>query len=246
MKFFKIILILIIFISPSNANTIYNLIKIPNLDIYKTNTDNGLKYLKAYKPFEVGIRNDNVKCFNSNTNDIDKKFKIISKNFNKYSFDFLKKINLKYIVLCEDLSVSGINTAGVPNHKMKTLIIDIQFNKSHFERTIHHEVFHIIKDGYNNYFDESIWKNYNNPEFNYAKCSTCSDRLGLSIYKKTNGFLTEYSMSTASEDMAEVFSFLMIDKNNINNKATKDSILNNKISFIKKNILKIDNKFDFK
>jgi len=77
MKFLRIILLIIIFISPANANTIYNLIKIPNLEIYETNTDNGLKYLKVYKPFEVGIRNDNVKCFNSNTNHIDKKFKII-------------------------------------------------------------------------------------------------------------------------------------------------------------------------
>tara|TARA_B100001996_G_scaffold36890_1_gene27306 strand:+ start:132 stop:872 length:741 start_codon:yes stop_codon:yes gene_type:complete len=246
MKFFRIILLIIIFISPSNANTIYNLIKIPNLDIYETNTDNGLKYLKAYKPFEVGIRNNNVKCFNSNTNDIDKKFKIILKNFNKYSSDFLKKINLKYIVLCENLSVAGINTAGVPNHKMKTLIIDIQFNKNHFERTMHHEVFHIIKDGHSEFFNEMIWENYNDDEFQYAECSTCSDRLGLSIYKKTNGFLTEYSMSTANEDMAEVFSFLMIDNNNIKNTAKEDSILDNKVSFIKKNILKIDNKFIFK
>ena len=156
MKFLKIILIFIIFISPVNANTIYNLIKIPNLEIYKTNSDNGLKYLKAYKAFEVGVRNDNVKCFNSKIEDIDRKFQIISKNLNKYSSDFLKKINLKYIVLCEDLSVSGINTAGVPNHKMKTLIIDIQFNKNHFERTMNHEVFHIIQDGYNNYFNEDI------------------------------------------------------------------------------------------
>ena len=34
MKFLKIILLLFILISPSNANTIYNLIKIPNLEIY--------------------------------------------------------------------------------------------------------------------------------------------------------------------------------------------------------------------
>ena len=52
-------------------------------------------------------------------------------------------------------------------------------------------------------------------------------------------------MSTANEDMAEVFSFLMIDTNNVKNKAKEDYILNNKISFIKKNILKIDNKFNF-
>ena len=52
-------------------------------------------------------------------------------------------------------------------------------------------------------------------------------------------------MSTASEDMAEVFSFLMIDENKIKNKAEKDLILKKKISFIKNNILKIDNKFNF-
>ena len=245
MKFLKIIFLIIILISSANGNTIYNLIKIPNLEIYEANSVNGLKYLKAYKAFEVGVRNDNVKCFKSKNDDIDRKFKIISKNLNKYSADFLKKINLKYIVLCEDLSVSGINTAGVPNHRMKTLIIDIKFNNNYFERTIHHEVFHIIKDTYNNYFNEDVWSDYNNAEFKYAECSTCSDRLDLSIYKKTKGFLTEYSMSTASEDMAETFSFLMIDENNIIKKAKEDYILKKKIFFIKKNILKIDNQFNF-
>ena len=245
MKFSKIILILLILISSANANTIYNLIKIPNLEIYETNTANGLKYLKASKPFQVGIRNNNVKCFNSNVKNIDEKYKIILNNFERYSSDFLKKINLKYIVLCEDLSVSGINSAGVPNHKMRTLIIDIKFNKDHFERVIHHEIFHIINEGYKHYFKKNVWKNYNNAIFKYAECSTCSDRLNLLLYKKTKGFLTEYSMSTPSEDMAEVFSFLMTDKTNIENKAIKDSILNKKITFIKDNIYRIDTKFTF-
>ena len=70
MFFFRIIIFFLLLFSPLNANTIYNLIKIPNLEIYKTNSDNGLKYLKAYKAFEVGVRNDNVKCFNSKIEDI--------------------------------------------------------------------------------------------------------------------------------------------------------------------------------
>ena len=49
-------------------------------------------------------------------------------NFNKYNSDFLKKINLKYVVLCENLSVSEIDAGGVPNHRMKTLIINIKFH----------------------------------------------------------------------------------------------------------------------
>ena len=45
--------------------------------------------------------------------------------------------------------------------------------------------------------------------------------------------------------MAEVFSFLMIGKKRIEKKASMDPILNKKIFFIKKNILKIDENFTF-
>ena len=128
---------------------------------------------------------------------------------------------------------------------MKTLIIDINFNKKYFERIIHHEVFHIINDSFKDYFNEKEWKSYNPKNFEYAECSTCSDRINLSTIKKTNGFLTEYSMSTASEDMAEVFSFLVYDKKKVDEKLINDAILKNKTSFIKNNILKISNNFSF-
>ena len=89
-----------------------------------------------------------------NNKSIDEKFKIIKKNLDRYSVDFLDKINLKYIVLCEDLYVSGIPAAGIPNYKMKTIIINIKFNKYNLERTIHHELFHIIM--YNEDIDVNI------------------------------------------------------------------------------------------
>ena len=37
------------------------------------------------------------------------------------------------LLLCEDLKVAEIKTAGVPNHKVKTLIVDINFDKRYFE-----------------------------------------------------------------------------------------------------------------
>jgi len=220
------------------ANTIYNLIKIPNLEIYETNTPNRLRYLYAKQPFTIGADN-NINCYNSEKKILDKKYKIIKKNLDKYDQKFLKKINLKYIVLCEDLSISKINTAGIPDNLMKTLILDVKFNERYFERVIHHEVFHIINDSYKELFSEKLWSNFNIKEFKYAECSTCTDKLGLDTYKKTDGFFTEYSRSTASEDMAEVFSHLMI-KSNLND---IDPILKKKIQFIRLNLLKIDQSF---
>ena len=232
-----IVLSLFVFIQ-AQADTIYNLIKIPNLEIYELDKSNNLRYLYAKQPFTIGLDN-NINCFNSEKKVLDTKYKIIKRNLDRYDRKFLKKINLKYIVLCEDLSISKINTAGIPDNIMKTLILDIKFDENYFERVIHHEVFHIINDNFKEIFNETVWSNFNPKEFKYAECSTCTDKLGLDTYSKPNGFITEYSKSTASEDMAEVFSHLMNGK--LPNKI--DPILKKKIDFIKKNLLKIDKNF---
>ena len=240
MRIFKLVLISFFLITSANSNSIYNLIKIPNLEIYELKTPNKLKYFYATKPFRLGIQK-NIACTNSDQKTYDEKYQIISKNLNRYSKEFLRKINLRYIVMCENLSISGINTAGIPDHIMKTLIIDLKFNKKYFERVIHHELFHIINDSFKDLFNEDEWKEINEPNFKYADCSTCSKKLGLETYKNTNGFFTEYSMTIPSEDMAEVFSHLIIG----NYKNSNDEILNKKIKFIQNKLKEIDNTFIF-
>jgi hypothetical protein len=101
-------------------------------------------------------------------------------------------------------------------------------------------------DSYDNLFSYDEWEKFNISNFQYAECSTCSNRLDLSLIKDSNGFITEYSMSTASEDMAEIFSFMMTDMDNLSKISQEDSILNNKINFIISEIQKIDNNFKFK
>ena len=238
MIYFKYITLFFIVFNSAQADTIYNLIKIPNLEIYDIKTPNKLRYLYAKQPFTLGVDN-NINCYNPDKKFLDKKYEVIQKNLSRYNQVFLKKINLKYIVLCEDLSISNINTAGIPDNVMKTLILDIKFNEKYFERVIHHEVFHIINDSYKDIFNESTWSGFNLVDFKYAECSTCTDKLGLETYRNTKGFFSEYSQSTVSEDMAEVFSHLMIGTN-LNN---KDPILEKKIYFIKKNLLRIDPNF---
>ena len=245
MNSIRAILLLIIFITPLKANTIYNLIKIPNLEIYEINTKNKLKYFYAVRPFRLGTQK-NIVCSDSNKKDLDAKYKIIHKNLSRYSYDYLKKINLKYIVMCENLSISELYTAGIPDNVMKTLILDIKFNEDYFERVIHHEVFHIIHLQHKEVFNEEEWITFNNSKFKYAECSTCTKNIGLKKYKKTKGFFTEYSMSTASEDMAEVYSHMIyLKKNEIDQIRKLDPILNKKILYIESKIKQIDNSFIF-
>ena len=71
-----IILSLFIF-NTTLADTIYNLIKIPNLEIYETKTENKLRYLYAKQPFTIGLDN-NINCYDS------KKIFEIIKNQNEY------------------------------------------------------------------------------------------------------------------------------------------------------------------
>jgi hypothetical protein len=245
MNLIRAILLLIFLITPLKANTIYNLIKIPNLEIYEINTKNKLKYFYAARPFQLGTQK-NIVCSNPNKKDLEIKYKIIHKNLNRYSYDYLKKINLKYIVMCKNLSISELYTAGIPDNIMKTLILDIKFNEKYFERVIHHEVFHIIHLQHKNIFNEEEWIEFNNFEFKYAECSTCTKNISLEKYQETNGFFTEYSKSTASEDMAEVYSHMIfLEKKEINQIRKLDPILNNKISYIENKIMEINNSFTF-
>jgi len=245
MNVLRLVSLVFIWIAPVYGNSIYNLIKIPNLEIYEINTKNKLKYFYAKSSFRLGVQK-NIICENSNKKDLDDNYKLIYKNLSRYSYSFLKKINLKYIVLCENLSISGINTAGIPDNVMKTLILDIKFEQKYFERVIHHEVFHIINDQHKELFNENEWKKFNDLNFKYAKCSTCTENLGLDKYEKTKGFFTEYSKSTVSEDMAEVYSHIIyLDAEQIKQIRKFDVVLNKKISYIENTMKKIDNSFIF-
>ena len=147
--------------------------------------------------------------------------------------------------MCKNLEVASIPALGVPNHPLKTIIININTDDYRLSRTIHHEIFHIINDQFTELFDHDKWRNFNTKVFKYKTCSTCTDKFGIELLKETKGFFTEYSQSTVGEDMAETFSFLMIKNSKFKKIVQNDIILKKKINFIKSNILLIDQNFKF-
>ena len=91
MRIFKLVLISFFLITSANSNSIYNLIKIPNLEIYQLKTPNKLKYFYAIKPFRLGVQNK-LHVLIPDKQTYDRKYQIISKNLNRYSKEFLKRL----------------------------------------------------------------------------------------------------------------------------------------------------------
>lgn len=243
MKFFSYFILSFFLIFPANSDQIYELIKIPNLKLYKIE-NNGLKYLNPSKPFVAGVGINNVSCSSSKKQNINKQYEQIIKNFNIYKGDFLQKINLKYIVLCKNLKVSEISALGFANPEMKTLIFNINTDEKLLDRVLHHEVFHFIQHGNEDLFNRVNWEKLNDSNFKYQDCSTCTEKLGLNYSNSNNGFLTDYSMSTPYEDMAEVYSFMITNKNLLIKRSKEDAVIEKKIGFIKKYISKLENSIE--
>ena len=243
MKFFSYFILSFFLIFPANSDQIYELIKIPNLKLYKIE-NNGLKYLNPSKPFVAGVGINNLSCSSAKKQNINKQYEQIIKNFNIYKGDFLQKINLKYIVLCKNLKVSEISALGFANPEMKTLIFNINTDEKLLDRVLHHEVFHFIQHGNEDLFNRVNWEKLNDSNFKYQDCSTCTVKLDLNYSNNNNGFLTNYSMSTPYEDMAEVYSFMITNKNLLIERSKKDAVIEKKINFIKKYIYKLENSIE--
>ena len=58
-----------------NADEIYNLIKIPNLEIYKLKNENNIRYLNAKGDFKIGV-NDNITCSKTKLENLWREYKL--------------------------------------------------------------------------------------------------------------------------------------------------------------------------
>ena len=120
------LLLILLFVIPFHAKSdqIYELIKIPNLEIYDKDSK-GIKYLIAGKNFSAGVGINSVNCEQTKKKQLKRKFSLIKKNMDFYDKNFIKKINLKFVILCKNLTVSDIPAIGFANPEMKTVILNM-------------------------------------------------------------------------------------------------------------------------
>ncbi len=172
---------------------------------------------------------------------------IFELEISKYPDQFFRSIGLKRIIFVKNLFYKELPAQGLYNDSTKTLYFnfsDTRGGRLALRHNVHHEIYHVI----HSHFDinpDDTWHNLNIPDFKYTHrgrhhqvVATQSENY---FSPDIPGFVTDYAMTSAEEDQAEVFACLFIQSQSrlMHKWAVKDEVLANKIRFIKQALLDI-------
>lgn len=173
------------------------------------------------------------------TADIEAYAKVFFPEWSLYPPELIKKIGLKSVAFCTDLSFAGQARTAIPDMENHILFLDIKrgfYNLLYVRRTIHHELFHFI-DFYDDWklYQDDEWAALNPKDFSYKNggANAQGDSSGSLLTEAYPGFFTTYSLSGVEEDKAEVFSILVVLATAAKEREKKDTIIAAKIARMK-------------
>ena len=167
---------------------------------------------------------------------------ILDEEMSRYPKAFWLKFSNPKILLVKKHFFHEKPAEGVFPAKSDTLILDFsrsRRNPTAQRHSIHHEIFHLVDFHIHgpDMDEDKAWENLNAPVFQYRP-ENISDWIkndGSAGVPTSKGFVTDYAMTSAAEDKAEVFACLMVpvQKRLINRWAQTDKILERKIEAIR-------------
>ncbi len=157
-----------------------------------------------------------------------------------YPLKLIKKLRIKKIVVCQELTFKEEPIAGLFNPESRIIYMDIR--KNYMDRmtqrcALHHEIFHIVDyvdDG--EMHQDPKWASLNPSDFEYGEedFEVQSDPRPTSTPGSIPGFLTGYSTTAVEEDKAQLFAYMMCDYSLVSRYEVKDKIMKKKCDMMKK------------
>ena len=162
---------------------------------------------------------------------------IIIKALSTMSDASLKKIELKYIVLCSHAMAKGRRIGGIPVPTLKLLMLDVGENSgdsSYLQRIFLHELYHLIEYRFDTFRDKTWEKRFGAGYANSYSSQLTQSRIGSG--KK--GFLNSYSQTYPHEDRAELFANLLLAPIKVikYTKSKNDQLLKEKVRYMAEKI----------
>lgn len=181
---------------------------------------------------------------------VDRFARLLVEEFSRYPVAFVKASGLRGIVVCRGLSFGGQKRAALPDRDRWLLIYDATAAPSrpdYARHVIHHEYFHLVDwVGDSWAWRMRQWKRLNEKGFRYGEGghTVQDDRYAWLLETGSKGFLNRYSKSSVREDMAEVFAFLMMRKETVAERCSKDKFLDAKVRLLKRHLKTFDGSMD--
>jgi len=147
----------------------------------------------------------------------------------------LRKLRLRYVILCSRAMAAGQRIGGIPVPPLDLLMLDIGEsgnNTLYLQRGFLHELYHLIEYRFNTYQDTE-WQKL----FGSGYANSYGGRMRQSpVGSGRRGFLNAYAETYPHEERAELFAFLLIDPAEVvaHIRAMNDELLKKKALYLAK------------
>ena len=111
----------------------------------------------------------------------------VLKALSVYPADFIKKSDLRQVVVCEDLKYKNKRVGGLTSPTRRTIFLSCEsLERSYtFSRMFHHELFHLFDPGINGFLlSDSTWTSLNPAEFKYPGLDSVKVNKGTSLLRR--------------------------------------------------------------
>jgi hypothetical protein len=158
-----------------------------------------------------------------------------------YPDSHLKRIKLRQIVLCENLSFNATKCFSFTDVEHGSIYINVQagLDDEKLRWTIHHELFHQLDYAGDSRLDpDPAWESLNPIGFHYTgdverlQADTAEAQREAGI----RGFFNRYATTSSTEDKAELYAFLVVDPEEACRRLAADVILRRKAARIREMI----------
>jgi len=164
---------------------------------------------------------------------------LLRKELTLYPLAFIRKLPLRRIVICRDLTANGKHIGGWADYSYRTLYLNgarISADEESVRHALHHEIFHLLDiqdDG--DVAHDPAWEALNPSGYRYgANSMEMLDDLEAGLLSTAcPGFLNRYSTSALAEDKAEVYSYLVTAYPLVEQMARNDPVIAAKVAAIK-------------
>jgi hypothetical protein len=158
-----------------------------------------------------------------------------------YPDTLLKRIKLRRIVLCEDLSFNSTKCFSFTDVEHGTIYMNVLASPDdeRIRWTVHHELFHQLDYAGDSQLDpDPAWESLNPIGFRYTGDVERLQADPAEGHREAGirGFVNRYATTSSTEDKAELYALLLLDPETARRRLAEDDILRRKADKIRKMI----------